>query len=265
MATFVARRAIYDFQSAFKYYEVWCFLALDDILARYRNTVLGPVWNAAYIIAQAVALSLVFGGVFGQPLGEVMPYILSGLVAWALCPATIIECSGLLVWFSGTIRTQSFPFLFYALRVVARAGLMFLHNLVALLIVLPLFTHSFPLLNVMLVPAVLLSMMVAVPYCLMLGMICARFRDFQMFVANFSNILFFVTPIFWNPGKATGVRAAVVYYNPMYYLVDIIRKPLLNSFPPLHDWVACGVMALVGWALCFFFLSLHRPRIPYWV
>ena len=264
MATFVARRAIFDITNSLKYYEVWCFLALDDILARYRNTVLGPVWNAAYIIAQSIALALVFGGVFGQKLDEIMPFILSGLVAWSLGPATIIECSGLLVWFSGTIRTQNFPFLFYAFRVVARAGLMFLHNLVALLLVLPLF-HHWPFLNVMLIPAVVLLMLVSVPYALLLGMICARFRDFQMFVANFSNILFFMTPIFWMPDKAVGVRRLVVAYNPFFYMVDIIRLPLLNSFPPMQDWIVLGSLAAFGWALCFVFLSLYRARIPYWV
>jgi lipopolysaccharide transport system permease protein len=264
MATFVARRAVDDIKRSFGYYEVWFFLALDDIFSRYRNTVLGPVWNAAYIVAQAVALSLVFGGVFGQSLGSVMPFILTGLVAWSLGPATIIESSGLLLWFAGTIKTQSFPFLFYAFRVVARSCLMFLHNLAALLLVLPLFGHI-PFVNIAIIPAIVLTMFISAPLCLMLGMICARFRDFQMFVANFSNILFFMTPIFWTAEKATGMRRLVVAYNPFYYMVDIIRKPLLNTFPPMQDWIICGGIALFAWALCFICLSTYRARIPYWV
>src|ERR1700733_12515123 len=109
MAAFVARRATDDFKRSIEHYQVWFYLALDDILARYRNTVLGPLWNAAYIVAQAFALGLVFGGVFHQPLHTLMPFILSGMVAWVFGPGTILESAGLLMWFSGTIKTQNFP------------------------------------------------------------------------------------------------------------------------------------------------------------
>jgi ABC-2 type transport system permease protein len=265
MATFVVKRATDDIKRTLEYRRIWFYLALDDIFARYRNTVLGPIWNAAYIVAQALALSLVFGGVFHQPLHIVMPYILSGIIGWALGPANILECSGLLMWFSGTIKTQNFPFLFYAFRVVARSGLMFLHNLVALFIVLPLFGHV-PLMNFMIVPAVALIMMLSVPYCLLIGMICARFRDIQMLIVNFSSVFFLVTPIVWMPSTTPGARsAAYLLYNPFFYMIDLIRQPVLNAFPPVLDWVVCGGIAAFGWALCMICLAAFRNRIAFWV
>jgi ABC-2 type transport system permease protein len=265
MATFAIGRATDDVKRSIEYYRIWFYLALDDIFARYRNTMLGPLWNAAYIVAQALALSLVFGGVFHQSLHILMPYILSGMVGWALGPATILESSGLLIWFAGTIKTQNFPFLFYAFRVVARAGLMFLHNLVALLVVLPLFSHL-PLMNLSIVPAVGLIMLLSAPYSLMVGMVCARFRDVQMLVMNFSNVLFLVTPIFWMPSAAAGVRgSAFLVYNPLFYMVDLIRRPILNTFPPLQDWIVCGGIAVFGWALCMVCLSAFRNRVAFWV
>jgi lipopolysaccharide transport system permease protein len=265
MATFVVRRATDDISRSIEYYQVWFYLALDDILARYRNTILGPLWNASYIIAQGLAFSLVFGLVFHQPLHILMPYILSGLVGWSFGPSTILECSGLLIWFAGTIKTQSFPFLFYAFRVVARSGLMFLHNLAALLVVLPLFGHM-PVMSLTIIPAAGLIMLVSAPYSLMLGMICARFRDIQMFVMNFSNVLFIMTPVFWMPSASPGIRnSAFLVFNPLYYMVDLIRQPLLNVLPSIQDWLVCGGIAAIGWAACFVCLSTFRARIPFWV
>jgi len=265
MATFRLRRATDDISRSVEYYRVWFYLALDDIFARYRNTVLGPVWNAGYIVASALAFSLVFGGVFHQSLQTLMPFILSGMVGWVLGPLNILECSGLLIWFGGTIKTQNFPFLFYAFRLVARAGLMFLHNLVALIIVLPLFGHI-PLMSVTLIPAVALIMLLSAPYCLMMGMICARFRDIQMLVTNFSNVFFIVTPIVWMPSTQAGARSAIyLAVNPFYYMIDLIREPILNTIPPVQDWMVCGGMAAVGWATCFICLAAFRNRIPFWV
>lgn len=265
MAAFVVRRATDDIKRAIATHKIWSYLAFDDILARYRNTALGPLWNAAYIVGQALALSLVFGGVFHQPLHTLMPYILSGMLAWTLGPATILECAGLLTWFAGTIKTQNFPFLFYALRVVTRAGLMFLHNLVALMIVLPLFGHI-PLISLTLIPAIGLIMIIATPFSLLIGMICARYRDIQMLVVNFSNVFFVMTPIFWMPSGTSGARsAAYVAFNPWFYMVDLVRQPILGSLPTANDWLVCGGIALFGWAMCFTCLAAFRARIAFWV
>jgi lipopolysaccharide transport system permease protein len=187
------------------------------------------------------------------------------MVGWALGPATILECAGLLIWFSGTIKTQNFPFLFYAFRIVARSGLMFLHNLVALAVIFSLFGHV-PIMNLTLIPAVLLMLLLSVPYSLLIGMLCARYRDIQVFVGNFASVLFVVTPIIWTPSNAPGARsAAYVAYNPFFYLVDLIREPLQNHFAPIQDWVVCGGVAAAGWALCFLCLSVFRSRIAFWV
>jgi ABC-type polysaccharide/polyol phosphate export permease len=265
MSAFAPTRAIDDIRRSALCYKIWLFLAVDDILARYRNTMLGPLWNAAYIVGQALALSLVFGGVFHQPLHQLMPYILSGMLAWTLGPATILECAGLLIWFAGTIKTQNFPFLFYAFRVVARAGLLFLHNLVALIIVLPLFGHI-PLVSLALWPAILLIMLISAPFSLLIGMACARYRDIQMLIANFSSVFFVMTPIFWMPSGGSGARsAAYVAYNPFFYMVDLIRQPILNALPSAQDWMVCGGIAAGGWALCFVCLSAFRSRIAFWV
>ena len=142
---------------------------------------------------------------------------------------------------------------------------MFLHSLVALILVLPVFGHI-PIISLSLIPAVGLIMLLSVPYCLMMGMVCARFRDIQMFVANFSNVLFIVTPIIWMPSSIPGARsAAYLVYNPFFYIVDLIREPILNALPSLQDWLVCSGITAAGWAMCFICLSAFRNRIAFWV
>ena len=59
-------RARLDIVRSFQLYGLWGYLGISDVVARYRNTLLGPIWNSAYLIGQALALSFVFGAVFGQ-------------------------------------------------------------------------------------------------------------------------------------------------------------------------------------------------------
>jgi len=87
-----------------------------------------------------------------------------------------------------------------------------------------------------------------------------------MLIVNFSSVFFLVTPIVWMPSAVSGARsAAFLAYNPFFYMIDIVRQPVLNAMPPAQDWFVCGVIAAFGWALCLICLSAFRNRIAFWV
>lgn len=258
------KKTFSDLSRSVELREVWSFLAFDDIVARYKRTMLGPFWNAAYVVATALALSIVLGGVFGGSLRDILPFVLSGIVAWSLGAGAILESSNLLIVSGGIIQTQNFPFFFYVFRAVTRTVIMFLHNVVVFLIVMPLVGHM-PWVNWTLPLAILLVALVTVPYTMMLAMLSARFRDVQLFVANFSQVLFFMTPVFWDGARVTGTRALIVTYNPLGYMVNLIRKPMLGQYPAAIDWIVTGNVLLVGGLLCLITFSIYRRKIPHWV
>jgi ABC-type polysaccharide/polyol phosphate export permease len=258
------KKTFSDISRSLELREVWLFLALDDIIARYKRTLLGPLWNAAYVAATAIALSIVLGGVFGGSLKETLPYVLGGIVAWTVGAGTILEGSNLLIASAGIIQTQNFPYFFYIFRAVARAFLMFLHNFVVYLLVM-LVLGVLPLVNWTLPFAVILVAIVTVPYMMMLAMISARFRDVQLFIANFSQVLFFMTPVFWKIDNMHGARKMIVDYNPLAYMVNLVRKPMLGAYPSFSDWFVTGNVLIVGCVLCLITFSIYRRKIPHWV
>lgn len=244
--------------------EIWTYLAIDDVVARYKRTMLGPLWNAAYMIATAIGFAIVFGGLFGQPLDRVLPYIVAGFIVWNFGPLSVIDASVLFSQFSAQIRFTNLPYFFYVMRHMTRALIFLVHNLLVfwimmLLLRLPIWVHwSF-------IPALLLVLIAVVPYVMMMAMITARFRDIQMLVQSFSGVLFFITPVLWNAEYLQGWRSAIVVYNPLYYVVDIVRRPLLNQVPPMQDWIALLSIIVVGYVLCAITFSAFRRRIPFWI
>ena len=256
--------AIADFRDTVRLRGVWSYLALTEVTQRYRQTVLGPLWNSAYLVGQAIALSIVFGAIFKSPLTSILPYILAGMTAWMLGPVAIIDASALLISSAGTIKNQNLPYLIHVFRVGTRNFLLFLHNVLAFIVIVPFF-HHVPLINPIVLPAAIFVCLCCAPYSFILAMLCARYRDFVQLVQNFSPILFFITPVFWATENVTGVRRAIFTYNPFYYLINLIRKPLLGGWPDLNDLLVATGFLVVGWALCLLFLSWLRPRIPFWV
>ncbi len=244
--------------------EVWSYLALTEVAQRYRQTLLGPLWNSAYLLGQAIALSVVFGAVFKSPLANILPYILAGMTAWMVGPASIIDSSGLLLSASGIIRNQNMPYLIHAFRAAMRNLILFLHNVLAFILIMPFF-HHMPIINPIVVVTAILVAMCCAPFGFLLGMLCARFRDFVQLVQNFSPIIFFVTPVFWVTDTVSGPRRAIFAYNPFYYLINMIRKPLLGGWPDPIDWTVLAITFVAGWSFCLLMLNWLRPRIPYWV
>jgi ABC-type polysaccharide/polyol phosphate export permease len=257
-------RAARELKGAIELRGVWSYLAITDLVARYRNTLLGPIWNSAYLVGQALALAVVFGAIFESPLTKIMAYILSGMTTWMLGPAAIIDMSNMLTSAAGSIRSQNMPYLVYPLRVALRNLLLFGHNVLAFLIIVPFFGHI-PWVNpIFLVSAVVLAL-ISVPYGMMIAMLCARFRDIGQMVQNFAPILFFITPVFWDSSKIGGARALLFHYNPFYYMINLVRKPLLGGWPGIMDWAVCGGMLVVGWLLLLVALNHFKPKIPHWV
>src|SRR6266850_1136109 len=99
---------------------------------------------------------------------------------------------------------------------------------------------------------------------LLIGMICARFRDVPQIIANVLQLMFFLTPIIWQPGVLPG-RQRVIYWNPLYHFVEVIRAPLLGKMPAAETWLAVIGVTALGWLLTLYFFTQFRRRIAYWL
>ena len=117
----------------------------------------------------------------------------------------------------------------------------------------------------MIVPCVLLVMFAVAPWSMALAMICARFRDIQFFVANFSQIIFFATPIMWSDEILPVGKRQIVDYNPFFYLLKVVQDPFLDRVPSLEILLSVVVIGLVGWILMVPVFQLLRNKIPFWL
>ena len=58
--------------------------------------------------------------------------------------------------------------------------------------------------SLLVIPGFTLLCLNAVWIVVVLGTICARYRDFQQLVANILQVSLFLTPIFWSPDQLSG-------------------------------------------------------------
>ena len=118
--------------------------------------------------------------------------------------------------------------------------------------------------TLLIVPGLILICINGVSLGMLFGTLCARFRDIPPIVATITQMMFLLTPILWHPDQIPR-RWPLVAFNPFYYLVELIRQPLLGQSPSLLVWSVALAMTLVGFIVALAFFSRFRDRIVYWL
>ena len=116
------------------------------------------------------------------------------------------------------------------------------------------------------VPGLIIVTITLIGGILALGILCTRFRDVPQVVAAVLQLLFLLTPIMWTADSVRGKAVSILLdINPFYYLLEIVREPLLGRTPAGSTWlVACGFSLatfLIGHAL----YGRFRHRVAYWL
>jgi len=256
--------ALADMAAGVRHAQLWGYLALQDIVGRYRRTILGPFWVAGTTLATGTALAIVYGGLFGMPVREAMPYILSGIVAWTYFTALVIDGSSVFMAAAGSMKTVSLPVTWHIWRHAAVSTIVMAHNLVGLFVILFLILGGIYV-NWTFIPGIILFSAACISWSLPLALIASRYRDVAYLIGYVGQVAFFLTPIFWKPENLQGGRAAIVDYNPMFYLINIVRQPLLGMMPTPTDWLWAIGIVLSGLLVGFAGLVFFRRRVVYWV
>jgi ABC-type polysaccharide/polyol phosphate export permease len=258
--------AIDDLMEGAKLWRLWIRLGLFETKNRYRRTILGPFWLASTTIAMGLALAFIRtapgGGAGG--FGQMLPYVISGVLIWALVGGGHNEGAQTFIGASGVMRSTPLPLSFHVFLQMWRMLIVFAHGVVGYyLITLPFGIFRIPHWTLPL--GLMLDMWAIFPSFFLLALVSARYRDIGHATTFFFSILFFLSPVFWSPEGATGLRAMFVHYNPFAHMVNIIRYPLIGTRPTweIVQWVVgYGASA---WILLLIFLPMVRRRVIFWL
>lgn len=245
-------------------WRLWGLLAWQDIKQRYRRSSLGPFWLTISMGVMIGTLGLLYGKLFKIDTQEYLPFLCLGLLTWAFISTTITEGCSVFIASESIIKQMKLPLSSYVYRLIWRNLIIFGHNFVVFVVVALVFNIWPGLSGLLVIPGLLAIALNATWIALVLGIICARFRDVPLIVASLIQVVFFLTPILWQP-NLLGEHVGFVEMNPFYHLIEVVRMPLLGHAPPASSWMATLVIGAIGWVITFLIFSRFRKRIAYWL
>ena len=245
-------------------YRIWMTMALHDIRMRYRGSILGPWWITISMGFLISGMSVLYAGLMGLELKDYVPWLACGIVIWGLIATTMTEGCDAFIGGSQIIRQSATPLFTFVLRILARNLIVFGHNfliVVAVSVIFGFWRHMRPLEVVLALGAILLSLSWMVT---LVALASARFRDVPQIVASVLQIALFLTPVFWHAEQLPN-RPAILWLNPFYHLLEILRAPLMGAPTNSTSWPVVGLMGLVGWLCVFPLFAAHRRRVVHYL
>jgi ABC-type polysaccharide/polyol phosphate export permease len=257
-----------DVREGLRRNRLWLTLGWNDIRSRYRRTILGPFWTVLSTATLVGALGFVNAVLWNISISTYLPYFCAGYISWLLFLTIINESCSSIIASEAIVKVVRVPYSVFVFRVLTRNVIVFAHNLTIFVLVAAIFGVSVSA-NTLLFPVGLALAVVNYAWIgLLLAVICARFRDVIQLVTNVTTILFFVTPVFWQPSQldaAPLARWVLADANFAYHIVDVIRAPLLGNVPEPLSYIYLTATAVLGFVMTALLMRPFYNRIAYWL
>jgi ABC-type polysaccharide/polyol phosphate export permease len=257
--------ALGDLTDGARNWRIWWLLAVQDVRLRYRRSLIGPLWDALAMFAIVMTLSWLYSAVIRVPIADYVGHFALGLFVWQFINGSVHDASGSVIDNAGLLTTVRPSMSVIAGRICARNTLISLHQSLAII-------AAFAIFSLKLTPTALLAIVGFVLLLLfgyflvaLLGPICARFRDIQQMIATGMQAMFFLTPIIWMPQRANINRTIILDWNPFYYMLELVRAPLLGHVPPVRYYVVVCCIVLGMAIAAYASTALTRRKLALWL
>ncbi|MEI2732916.1 MAG: ABC transporter permease [Dermatophilaceae bacterium] len=206
-------------------------LVRKDLRVKYQGSSLGFLWSLVNPLLQLVVYTFVFQFVMKSPIPVFGFFLLSGLLIWNFFSMSVSGAAGSVIGNAALVKKVPFPHSALPLAAIGFAGIQVLLQFVVLLVGLVVAGMA-PLRPevLLLVPALIVLLMLAVGLGLFAAATTVRLRDMQHLLEVGLFAWMWITPIIYPPAfvhQVLGDQLTYAYYlNPMAGVVAAFQRAL---------------------------------------
>ena len=222
------------------------FFIWRELKVRYKHTLLGVLWS---VIQPALLTAVLYTVWHNQSIAQEV--YLQQLV-WSICLWTYISSSLNYAINSITsnekiIKKNAFPRLVLPVSANFVALFELFINCLTAFIFLSIFRQSFnpsfALLNLHL-PVLICTVLFSMGAAFWVASLSAMYKDVRYALPFLIQLIFFVTPVFYEVGPHKGIWGEWITINPLSGIFEAIKH---NYFmPPLYSWIVSLVLCITG-------------------
>lgn len=240
------------------------FLAWSDTKARYRRSLLGPLWMVLSSAISIAGLGFLWSILFKQEPSKLVPSLTVGLIIWQFLSSSLLEAPSTFVRNAHFIRNMILPYTGFILHQFSRQLINLSHNLIVLLVVLYIFPPEITEIQLLVIPGFIIVALNLLWMSMLFSTIGSRFRDFEQVLAAVMPLFFFISPVIFRPSQLS-IGQELLWLNPFSYFITLIRDPIMGAPPPAFVYVVSLILLCLGWAFSIYMLGKNKKYFPFWI
>ncbi|MFH1810520.1 MAG: ABC transporter permease [Pseudomonadota bacterium] len=233
-----------------------------DLKARYKRSVLGIAWSLLVPLAQLLVLYFVFHYALPLSVPHYTSFLITGILPWSWFHASLSSATVSVVENRELTSQPGFPVTLLPVASVTSQGLHFLLGIPIVVVLLGIDGYGFS-------PALLsLPLIVALQFVFTVGLayfaaaLHVLFEDTRYLLGIALMLLFYVTPIFYDPAIVPEQYRSLLMLNPMAVLLVIYRSVLLEGeLPAAWAWFSMTAVSVVIFGAGY--LTFWRTRFRF--
>jgi ABC-2 type transport system permease protein len=250
--------AVEELRAILKYRYLIVQLVRRDILTRYKRSSLGVAWTMLNPLGTMLILTIVFSQAFGGAREGYAAYVLSGLIAWNFFAQSTNAATLHLVWGGSLLKKIYIPRTSFAVSATGTGLINLLLSLIPLLLVMLIIQVPIRWTIIFLPIPILFLTMFALGIGLLVSTMAIYYADIAEMYQIFLTAWMYLSPVIWPPEiLPEHLRFWITRLNPMYYLIELFRTPIIYGQVPGISLVliSAGIASLTLFAGWMFFTS----------
>jgi len=256
--------AVRDIYGGLLRWELWTLFAFNDIRMRYKKSWIGIGWVALSTGLLLAAKIFIFSQFSSKPVAFFAVYLATGFMIWRFMSSIVMESTSIYFTAAGWLKSEPIPFATYIFQMVTRNIITMSYSslpVIAVCVIFKTFTIEFA---ISFIPVMIFLVLNALWVGLLMGILCARYRDIAHLAQTIMGIMFFLTPVIW-VASDSGKLAEFVKWNPFAHFLAVFRDPLLTGEYPWFSWKIIVVITIIGWLAALWTHNRFKDRVVFWI
>lgn len=241
----MSTRVITFFSELYDSRNVLHQLVAQQLILRYRRTVLGYLWTLINPLLMMSVMAVVFSALFKADLQTFALFLFAGMIPWNFFSSVVTQSGTAFINNEGLIKKIYIPKALFPLSIASALLIDSLFSFIALFAIIIALGGTISWALLFLPVSYVLLFVFAMGFGMIMSVATVFFRDLQYVMAIAMQALFFLTPILYKPDALAGRTKWLIEINPVTPFIALFRAPLIDASLPSSDAILQATMIAV--------------------
>lgn len=242
------------FKELYQYRELLKSNIKKEIRGKYKGSFLGVLWSFVNPLLSVLIYAIVFPFILRDSQPNYVTFLVIGVLPWSFFTTVVNQGTTSIIYNGGIIKKVYFPREILPISIVTSGVINFLISCLIIFIFLIASGIGFSLYILWLPVIIIIQYLLLLGIIFITGAVNVYVRDSEYIITFFVNMLFYATPILYNPTLFPEKFRWILHLNPLSTIITSYRDIFFYKHSPnLFALLLVGLFSifttLIGYAI----------------